>query len=194
MTDLIFRARPEHLQLGEGVLLAGVRLEDLTAAPNPCMAAAALLARDDLVLGATQSGCQLNCRAEFLHTEERGLRTPVDGCAIPARWMITLTGALVEIIPGNVIRLLNQPAALPIAPTAHVCQSMPVLCWIGSVGGGVLAFELHNVLSTGGLSFRSGHDGCGSMPFTFLAQQAGYTSDALPLRMFWLTGGDTDAA
>lgn len=194
MTDLIFCSRPEHLQLGEGVLLTGVRLDDLAGSTNPCLAAAELLARDELLLGATHNGCQLNCRPEILHTEERGLRTPVDGCAIPARWIITLTGTLLEITPGNAARLLNQPAVLPLSPSAHTWQAAPSLCWIGNAGSGLLAFELHNVISTGGLTFRAGHDGCGSMPFTFLAQQDGYTSDTLPLRMFWLTGGDENDA
>lgn len=197
MTDLIFHTRPEHLQLGEGVLLCGVCLEDIAEADNPRAAAAALIAQDDLVLGATQSGCCLNCRPGFLHTEERGQRTPVDGCAIPARWMITLAGTLLEFTPGSAARLLNQPVPTDaqLAPKAHTCLAIPTLCWVGHTGGGMLAFELRSVISTGGLSLQSGHDGCGSMPFTFLAQQADYSAaDALPLRMCWLTGGDDDAA
>ena len=196
MFDPIHDATPRHMQLGEGLLLANVDLDAILAADDPAQAAAALASQDAHLLGATQAGSQFRAAPELLHTEERGLRTPAAGQVLSGRWTATLSGTLLEISPRNAARLLNllmysqSGRRSTIAPIGHR-QPAPLnsLCWIGDLGGGLMAIELVCPISTGGVHFTAGYHGTGAMPFTFMAQQRSPADTSLPFRMLWLREG-----
>lgn len=184
-------ASAQHLQLGEGVLLANVDPAVLLQSADPEKTLAALLHQEAHLIGATREGCVFRAVPDLLHTEARGQRTPAAGTVIPGKWTITLTGVLLEVTGRNLGRLLNMPAEnaaqseLFLPADAAANSVMDTLCWVGSCADGLIAIELHHPISTGGLVFRAGYRGAGEMPFTLMAQQLPGEA-ALPFRIHLL--------
>ncbi len=188
---------PQYLQLGEGLLLAGIALDDVLAGGSPLTALAEAAEDPARCLGATASGCVFQCLPEVLHTEARGQRTPAAGTLIEGAVRATLSGTLLSVTPQNAARLLSLSAP---EDGAHrvlegvvgrvLSAAADSLCWVGTLGGGLLAIEMHAPVSIGGISFRPGRTGTGEMPFTFLAQQRGPEDHALPCRLHWLKEAD----
>ncbi len=194
MLDSLTPTTAQHLQLGEGLLLADLDMVALLAEEDPA-AAIALAAEDDAhCIGATLPGCVFRCEPHIVHTEQRGHRTPVDGSLLSGGWYATLSGTMLAVTPANAARLMNLPcpeeAILPAGTYPVTNTAMENLCWIGSVGRGYIAIELLAPVHIGGLTLRSGDRNPGEMPFTFLAQQPGTADDAPPFRLHFLPGGD----
>lgn len=183
-------ASAQHLQLGEGVLLAGVDPAVLLNTAEPEKTIASLLQESQLI-GATKEGSVFRAVPDLLHTEARGQRTPAEGTIIPGKWTVTLSGVLLEVTARNLGRLFNvrtENAAqtrlfMPVDVSAE--SVMDTLCWIGSCADGLIAIELCHPISTGGLVFRTVAHGAGEMPFTFMAQQLPGEA-ALPFRIHLL--------
>ncbi|MBQ8202218.1 MAG: hypothetical protein IJZ74_10700 [Clostridia bacterium] len=197
MLDSLHANSAQHLQLGEGLLLADVDLDALLSAEDP-LSAIADAAAGEAAIGATLEGCVFSCVPAVLHTEARGNRTPVDGASLAGSWKVTLSGTMLACSCVNAARLLNTAVPedtphtvlpLPAAPSATA--AMQCLCWIGTMGNGLLAIELHAPLSLKGMTFRAGYRGTGEMPFTFLAQQRSAADVTLPFRLHWLKGAFT---
>lgn len=193
MLDSLNENTSQHLQLGEGLLLANVSLDDLLADDAPLAAIARAVSDDAHLIGATQEGCIFRYAPNLIHTEARGQRTPLLGAMLSGPCQATLTGTMLAITPANAARLMNAavPEAAPhtvLAPNAaSQPEALTSLCWIGTLGHGLLAIELTSPLSIGGLTFRAGCHGTGEMPFTFLAQQSAPDAAEVPFRMHWLT-------
>lgn len=186
MLDSINALTHEHLQLGEGVLLRGVDLDRIARSGSPGKALAETMQDTSCLIGATKEGCVFRCMPQMIDTT-RGKRTPAAGEVISGRWEISLSGTLLEMTPANAALLLNleadQEAELTPAPFTMGGGN---ICWIGTMGSGLLAIELRSVVSTGGVRFRTGYGGMGETPFTLMAMKDDPASKALPCRMLWL--------
>lgn len=184
-------ASAQHLQLGEGLLLADANVGAILASSDRVSLLKTLLQDERHLIGATREGCIFQAVPVLVHTEARGQRTPAEGSVIPGKWKITLSGTMLEVTSRNLGRLLNREAenadqsTLFMPPDAAVSAPMKKLCWIGSCADGVMAIELMHPVSTGGLQLRTGYRGAGEMPFCFMATQA-LTEPALPFRIHLL--------
>lgn len=184
-------ASAQHLQLGEGLLLANADVGAILASQDRVALLKTLLRDERHVIGATREGCVFHAAPELLHTEGRGQRTPAEGSIIPGKWKITLSGTMLEVTNRNLGRLLNlqtensEQSVLFMPPDGAVAAPMQKLCWIGSCADGVMAIELMHPVSTAGLQLRTGYRGTGEMPFCFMATQ-GLREPALPFRIYLL--------
>ncbi len=184
---------PHHLQLGEGVLLLDLNLDELASAAHPASALAAMLADSHGLLGATRAGCLLDCSPQLTDLEGGARRTPRAGTLLYSGWRVTLSGTLLELTPGNLTLLLagarvnaTTTAATLTLPSSAQPASGPTLYWVGRLGQGLLAVELRNVLPLKGITLRPGLRGEGEISFSLLAQQGEADGDLAPLRMLWL--------
>ena len=184
MLDSLHPHTPDHLQLGEGVLLQNVNLGALAQNPTPLAARAAVMQDPTSLLGATKEGCTFRCTPDLLDLT-RGQRTPAPGETQVRRWTATLTGILLELTPDNIRRLLNLPANAPLEPPATPSTPMERVCWIGSLGSGLAAIELPRPLCTTGVTLRTHPAGLGELPFTLQGQAT--PPDGPPCRFLWLT-------
>ena len=192
MLDALHRESPQHLQLGEGVLLRAPNLETLLQGESPVAALAALLEKAEHRLGVTKAGCVFRCVPRMVDVTG-GHRTPAAGETLTGRWEVTLSGTLMEITPENAALLLNVPGpaagdgrTLLSPEPAPVPASAEDICWVGDMGGGLLAILLQCPISIGGLIFQARRGGLGKMPFTLMAQKRHPGGTALPCRLMWL--------
>ncbi|MBQ2954279.1 MAG: hypothetical protein IJE07_12180 [Clostridia bacterium] len=197
MLDPCHARTPQHLQLGEGVLLRNVDLDEALASGDPAAFLAAAMQEESHLIGATKAGCEFRCVPIVLDAT-RGSRTPAPGETLLGRWEVSLSGTLLEISPGNAAMLLNQPAcesadgmAILRPVPAAAPESCGDLCWVGDTGGGLLAIGLHCPISIGGLVLRANRDGLGEAPFTLMAQKRSPAETGLPCRLVWLEVADT---
>lgn len=184
---------PNHLQLGEGVLLLDLNLDELVAASQPASALADMLTNSHGLLGATRAGCLLDCSPQLTDLEAGARRTPRAGTLLYSGWRVTLSGTLLELTPGNLNLLLagarvtsTDSAATLTLPSSAQPASGPTLYWVGRLGQGLLVVELRNVLPIKGVTLRPGLRGEGEISFTLQAQQGEEDGDLAPLRMLWL--------
>ncbi|MBR3763073.1 MAG: hypothetical protein IKK57_00805 [Clostridia bacterium] len=192
MLDPLHACTPGHLQLGEGVLLRGTNLDAALLAADPAAVLAELLEKEQHRLGVTRSGCIFRCVPRMVDATG-GHRTPAEGETLVGRWEVTLSGTLMEISPANAALLLNIPEfAVTGGRTVMVPEPTPVpessgdVCWVGDMGGGLLAIHLRRPISTGGLVFHATPDGLGEMPFTLMAQKRHPQESGVPCRLLWL--------
>lgn len=193
MIDALHPLTHEQLQLGEGVLLRGVDLDAALSAASPAAALAEAMQTPACRIGVTRAGMVFRCVPAMLDTTG-GRRTPAAGETLPVRWEATLSGTLLEITPANAALLLNQPipdGESPIlSPLLTPEAAAGDVCWIGSMGRGLLLIGLYCPISTGGMVFRAARDGLGEADFTLLAQQRNPADSAIPCRMAWLKEAD----
>lgn len=196
MLDAIHAATHENLQLGEGVLLRGVDVDAALAADDPAAALADAIteAMQNAAcrIGATKAGCVFRCVPRMADMTG-GQRTPAAGELLAVRWEATLSGTLLEITPANAAMLLSIPLFISSRPcTLLQPEAEPIpdaagdLCWVGDMGGGLLAIALHSPASTGGMVFRASRSGLGEADFTLMAQMRSPRDQALPCRLIWL--------
>lgn len=187
MLDSMHPLTHEHLQLGEGVLLRGISPEALQSAGDPGAVLAEAMRDASRLIGATKEGCVFRCVPKLLDAT-KGARTPSEGELLTGCWDVSLSGTLLEITPENAAMLLNVPpaaaGALQPAP-APVPHPAETVCWVGTMGSGLLAILLEAPVSVGGLCFRAGHSSLGEMPFTLRAQKRNPAA-ALPCHLLWL--------
>lgn len=192
MLDSRHACTAQHLQLGEGLLLADVDMDGLLSADDPAQAIADVLTQEVHLLGATREGCVFHAAPVLIHTEARGQRIPTAETLLIGPWQATLSGTLLEMTAANASRLLNVPLPagkmLAIPCAGAVSAAMNRLCWLGNTGEGLMAIELLSPVSTGGLRFRAGYRGAGESAFSFMAQQQRMTDADLPFRIHWLKG------
>lgn len=181
-----------NLQLGEGVLLRNIDLESVQNASKPSEKLAQAMRDSSCLIGATKEGATFRCVPQMIDIT-RGQRTPVLGETLVGRWEITLSGTMMEITQENVAMTLGMPMYAEVAestelraePTA-VPEYLDRVCWIGSVGNGLVAIELENPVSIGGLVFRASRNGLGGMAFTLMAHKLMAEDTTLPCRMLWM--------
>lgn len=190
MLSPIYPGMTDDLQLGEGVLIAGVPADVLLARNDPAAVIAGL--GSDALLGATAAGCTFRVQPALLHTEARGRRTPCAGTTLTGPVTASLSGILLAFSPANAARLLNLPlpqrgqATILTGDAAALPVTAPCLVWIGDTASGLALIELKNPVSTGGMQLHARPCGAGETAFTFLAQQDGPQDPALPFRLIWL--------
>lgn len=192
MLDSMHSMTPEYLQLGEGALLRGVDLDSVLLAGNPGEKLAEAMQDRGCLIGATKAGCVFRCVPKVVDLT-RGQRTPAAGEMLTGRWEVTLSGTLMEISPGNAAMLLNlpirtdEPDRMVIRPEpSPVTEATERVCWVGSTGSGLLAIELYDPMSVGGMVFRPCRGGMGEMPFTLMGRKRVPQEGALPCRLLWM--------
>lgn len=185
LIDSLHAGTPEHLQLGEGVLLRDVDLDAILAAEDPAAALEAVMADPAVLIGATQEGCRFQCVPEMIDLT-RGYRTPAAGELLRGRWLVSLTGVLLEMTPANAAMLLGCAGGeSALAPDGSPVPTGPErVCWVGSLGEGLAAIEMMKPVSTGGFRLQTVRRGAGAMPFALTAQGDG--GKAAPCRVVWM--------
>lgn len=188
MLDAMHSATHENLQLGEGVLLRGIDLNEALLSGHPGAALASMMADSARLIGVTKAGCEFRCVPVMLDATQ-GHRTAALGETLTGRWEVTLSGTLMEITPENAAMLLNQPprgqTVLQPEPTP-LAESYGDVCWVGDMGSGLLAIELQCPVSIGGMVFRANRDGLGEAAFTLMAHKRSSEQAGLPCRLVWL--------
>lgn len=186
---------PAYLQLGEGVLLRNTDLDAIILAEDPGAALETAMQAEGCLIGAVREGCVFRCVPEMIDLT-RGKRTPAAGEILHGPWRVTLAGTLAEISPRNALTLLNTllytqtTGCIQLVPTPSPVPAGPdKVLWIGTTGSGMLAIELQNPVSTGGMAFRAGRRGLGETPFTLTATKSDPADPGLPCRLAWLKGG-----
>lgn len=195
MLDALHATTHEHLQLGEGVLLRGVDLDEVLLSGDPASALAAAMEDSACLIGATKEGCVFRCVPAMLDMTQ-GRRTPAAGETLAGRWEVTLSGTLLEITPANAAMLLNAPLyadegsrAVLVPDPTPVPPASDDVCWVGSTGSGMLAIHLFSPISTGGMVFRASRNGLGEAAFTLMAHKRSPADTGLPCRLLWMKEG-----
>lgn len=169
----------EKLQLNAGVFLAGFEYATAKSAADLKSALAAFIRAGEGVLGATRGGGTFQCTPEMRQVEADGMRYSFKGSTVNDRWIVRLTGTLLEVTPDNFKRVL---AAADITANGGVTtltvrtdikdeDYIPKLCWIGDTSKGFVLIELDNALNTTGASFTFVDKNEGTLPFEFEAHQ-----------------------
>lgn len=171
MLDSIHPLSCEQLQLGEGVLLRGADPDALVRSDDPEALLSTFMKDPSLLVGAVREGCTLRC-IPVMADLTRGHRTPAPGELLCTAWQVTLTGTLLEMTTDNIAMLLGSEC--------------PPLCWVGSMGSGMLLIELPCPASTGGMILRTHRRGLGETDFTITAQLPAGTDHAMPIRIHHL--------
>ena len=184
----------EHLQLNAGIFLKNF---DHSAARNAAelkeLIADAIL-REDGVIGATRGGGTFQCKPETRQVEADGARYAYKGGVLNDRWVVKLTGTMLEITPGNFASALMGGEITRTGGTTVVrartdireADYIPKLCWIGDTSRGFVLIELDNALNISGAAFTFTDKGEGLLPFEFQAHQAdAIDGDHAPFRIIF---------
>lgn len=184
LIDSLHAGTPDHLLLGEGALLRDVDLDAILAADDPRAALEAAMADPRALIGATQEGCRFQCLPEMIDLT-RGYRTPAAGEMLRVRWIVTLSGVLLEMTPENAAMLTGSAGGgNALTPDGSAVPAGPErVCWVGSLGDGWAAIELMRPVSTGGLRVTPVRRGAGAMPFALTALGDG--GAGAPCRVVW---------
>lgn len=170
----------EKLQLNAGVFLEGFDYANIKDAAALKAAIASFIQAGTGLLGATRGGGTFNCTAEMRQIDADGMRYDFVGSTVNDRWVVMMTGTLIEVTPENFKRVL---AAAEVAKNGSVTtvqvrtdikneDYIPKLCWVGDTSKGFVLIELDNALNTTGASFTFTDKGEGTLPFEFHAHQA----------------------
>lgn len=168
------------LQLNAGALLVDFSADSAKNAADLKTAVLAALKAGTGVIGATRGGGTFTCVPEMRQIEADGMRYSFKGSTVNDRWIVKMTGTMIEITPENFQRALG---AAELTPNGSVTtlrvrtdikdeDYIPKLSWVGDTSKGFVLIELDNALNTTGASFTFTDKGEGTLPFEFEAHQA----------------------
>lgn len=168
------------LQLNAGALLVDFSADSAKNAADLKAAVLAALKAGTGVIGATRGGGTFTCVPEMRQIEADGMRYSFKGSTVNDRWIVKMTGTMIEITPENFQRALG---AAELTPNGSVTtlrvrtdikdeDYIPKLSWVGDTSKGFVLIELDNALNTTGASFTFTDKGEGTLPFEFEAHQA----------------------
>lgn len=192
-----------NLQLNAGLFLKHF---DPSAAKTPAelksLIADAIL-REECVIGATRGGGSFQARPETRAIEADGLRTAAVGSIVTDRWVVKMTGTMLEITPANFAAALACAEVTKVGQVTCVRARMdiretdyiPSLCWVGDTSRGFVVIQLDNALNVSGANFTFTDRGEGTLPFEFQAHQALAAEDGCaPFRIYFLEEMEEAAA
>lgn len=170
----------EKLQLNAGVFLEGFTYNNIKDAAALKTAIVSFIQAGKGLLGATRGGGTFNCTAEMRQIDADGMRYEFVGSTVIDRWVVKMTGTLIEVTPENFKRVLGAAVVTPNngVTTIQVRTDIkdedyiPKLCWVGDTSNGFVLIELDNALNTTGASFTFTDKGEGTLPFEFQAHQS----------------------
>lgn len=170
----------EKLQLNAGALLVGFSTDSAKNAAELKTAVLAALKAGTGVIGATRGGGTFTCVPEMRQIEADGMRYSFKGSTVNDRWIVKLTGTMIEITPENFQRALGAAelakngsvTTLRVRTEIRDEDYIPKLSWVGDTSKGFVLIELDNALNTTGASFTFTDKGEGTLPFEFEAHQA----------------------
>ena len=203
MTTGLRPASYTNLRLNAGLFLKNF---DPSAAKTPAelksLIADAIL-RDECVIGATRGGGSFQCRPEIRQIEADGLRGAHMGATVNDRWVVKMTGTMLEITPANFAAALacaevtseGQVTCVRARTDIREEDYIPSLCWVGDTSRGFVVIQLDNALNISGANFTFTDRGEGTLPFEFQAHQAdAEDSGYAPFRIIFLEDMEAAAA
>ena len=179
MLNAMTRRTVGSLQLGAGVFLLGLDLNRAATARALRDLIADALTDDARTLGMTTGGGWFRCIPALRSPAEDAGRPPTVDDTLLDGYVVTLTGAMVELtpehmaalLPGTTIHRVGRIAELRPDATLTAAHYLPRLCWVGDTTSGLVAIELTNALNVAGASFHFVDRGEGVLPFEFRAHQ-----------------------
>lgn len=184
----------EHLQLNAGIFLKNFDHSAATNAAELKELIADAILREDGVIGATRGGGTFQCKPETRQLEADGARYAYKGGVLNDRWVVKLTGTMLEITPENFAGALmggeitRTGGATVVRARTDIRDAdyIPKLCWIGDTSRGFVLIELDNALNISGAAFTFTDKGEGLLPFEFQAHQAdAIDGDHAPFRIIF---------
>ena len=113
--------------------------------------------------------------------EADGKRYEFVGSEIIDKWDIKLTGTLIEIVPGNIARVLatgevtdNEGKTVTTVKTRTALKDTDYIksvTWVGDTSKGAMMITLDNALNVSGATLTINDKGEGTLPFEFTAHQ-----------------------
>lgn len=195
MTTGLTPASYTHLQLNAGLFLKNF---DPAPAKTPSelksLIADAIL-RDECVVGATRGGGTFQCRPETRQIDADGLRCACVGSTVNDRWVVKMTGTMLEITPANFaaalacgeVTTVGQVTTVRARNDVREEDYIPSLCWVGDTSRGFVVIQLDNALNVSGANFTFTDRGEGTLPFEFQAHHlTPEESDYAPFRILFL--------
>ena len=114
--------------------------------------------------------------------EADGKRYEFVGSEVIDKWYVKLTGTLIEIVPGNITRVLatgeatdNEGKTVTTVKTRTALKDTDYInsvTWVGDTSQGAMMITLHNALNVSGATLTINEKGEGTLPFEFTAHQS----------------------
>lgn len=114
--------------------------------------------------------------------EANGKRYEFVGSNVIDKWDVKLTGTLIEIVPGNIVRVLatgdatdNEGKTVTTIKTRtdlNDTDYIKSVTWVGDTSKGAMMITLHNALNVSGATLTINDKGEGTLPFEFIAHQS----------------------
>ena len=114
--------------------------------------------------------------------EADGKRYEFVGSEVIDSWAIKLTGTLIEIVPGNIMRVLSTGEAteneaknittIKTRTSLKDTDYIKSVTWVGDTSKGAMMITLHNALNVSGATLTINDKGEGTLPFEFVAHQS----------------------
>ena len=155
------------------------KITDLTALKS---ALATALESHDTTVGATRGGLTFSAVPTMRQIEADGKRYEFVGSEVIDKWYVKLTGTLIEIVPGNIKRVLATGEATDnVGKTVTTIKTrtwikdtdyIKSVTWVGDTSEGAMMITLYNVLNTSGATLTINDKGEGTLPFEFVAHQS----------------------
>lgn len=182
------------LQLGAGVFLLNLDLNRADSARALRAMIADALTDDAQTLGMTTGGGWFRCIPALRSPAQEAGRPPTVDDTLLDGWLVTLTGAMVELtpermatlLPGTTIRRTGRVTELLPGATLDPADYLPRLCWVGDTTSGLVAIELSHALNVAGAAFHFVERGEGAMPFEFRAHREAPGDGSAPCRVVFL--------
>ena len=184
----------KNLQLNAGIFLVNFSYDSVTDATALKTAITTAISTPANILGVTRGGGSFTVTKESRTPDVDGMRYPFKGSDFVDSVDAYLSGTLLEVVPGNVQKLLgtgNTPSTSG-KKTTITMHTQPVvsdyithLCWVGDLADGrCVLIELDNAINTADFSMTFTDKGEGTMTFEFHARQAAVTDyDNAPFRV-----------
>ena len=179
----LLTAQPTRVQLGAGVLVTGIRPEQLRSETVLRAALAEALTSGEGVLGLTGTG-SFQCVPRLISPEGSD-RTPNAAELVCGGWRVCLQGVAREFTPGSLRLLLNAPSAEGTVCSPGVPRALPLLCWVGDTTDGLTVIALREAVNTAGMQLTLRETGAGSLAFCFETFAADPEDEAAPCLLFF---------
>lgn len=155
------------------------KITDLTALKS---AIATALESYDTTVGATRGSQTFSAVPTMHQIDANGKRYEFVGSNVIDKWAVKLTGTLIEIVPGNIMRVLSTGEAtdneaknittIKTRTSLKDTDYIKSVTWVGDTSDGAMMITLFNVLNVSGATLTINDMGEGTLPFEFVAHQS----------------------
>lgn len=175
------------------------KITDLTALKTAIKSA---LDSYDTTVGATRGGGTFSAVPTVRQIEADGKRYEFVGSNQIDKWDTKLSTTLIEIVPGNIARVLatgevteNEAKTITTIKTRTALKDgdyIKTLTWVGDTSRGAMMITLYNVLNTSGATLTINDNGEGTLPVEFVAHQSDVEStEYAPFEIVYLHPAQT---